>query len=73
MARELSIQITESIGPDGGVMVVTGLRAGHAPALAAALEEFVRADKARFPNGGQSGVGWTAEDFLKALNKERGF
>lgn len=55
------------------VMVVTGMRVGHAPALASALHDFVMADRARFNNGGLSGVGMAAEDFLNALNKAHGF
>ena len=77
MARELEINIDGIpdrgvAGPAGGYMVVTGLRAGHAPAVASALEMFVKSERARFPDG-TSGVGFAAEEFLAALNKARGF
>lgn len=73
MPRKLSIQIVEDVTPEGGVMLVTGLRAGHAPALTSALEAFVKAERAKFNNGGTSGVGHAAEDFLTVLYEARGF
>ena len=68
----MQIAIKDVIDAEGGYMVVTGLRAGHAPAVASALEMFVKSERARFPNG-TSGVGFAAEEFLAALNKARGF
>lgn len=69
---DMKINVFEFKGGDHA-MVATGLRAGHVPAVAAALSDFVKAERARFSNGGTSGVGHAAEEFLEALDKARGF